>query len=78
MGHTVCVTNQHIAIKKEIQEKLSNEPNCVHIVIDYKMKMIPVYFWEKTIKHYGEKGMSWHGTMLYMKQLPDEASDADC
>lgn len=28
------------------------------------MKFEPVYFREKTVDHYGNKGISWHGAMI--------------
>jgi hypothetical protein len=75
MGHTVRVVNQRIAVKKELGV-LHNHPNRAYVVIDYKMKMLPVYFREKTLDHYGKKGMSWHGAMLYMHQhCEDEDED---
>ena len=72
MGHIVRVVNQRLAIKDEL-DQLQQHPNRAYVVIDYKMKMIPVYFREKTLEHYGKKGMSWHGAMLYMKQSCDES-----
>ena len=32
--------------------------------INYKMKLDPIYYREKTVDHYGKRGMSWHGAML--------------
>ncbi|KAI9560512.1 hypothetical protein GHT06_011445 [Daphnia sinensis] len=48
------------------------ERNCLHngfcnecvLLIDYKMKFEPVYFREKTVDHYGKRGISWHGSMI--------------
>ena len=76
MGHTVRVINQRIAVKKELAE-LQDHPDRAYIVIDYKMKMIQVYFREKTIDHYGKKVMSWHGAMVYTKQTCEENDDPD-
>lgn len=44
-----------------LQNKTVSE--CV-ILLDYKMKFEPVYFREKTVDHYGKKGISWHGAMI--------------
>jgi hypothetical protein len=32
--------------------------------IDYKMKLDPIYYKEKNVDHYGQRGMSWHGYMI--------------
>lgn len=34
------------------------------ILCDFKMKWLPVKFREKTIEHFGKRGISWHGWML--------------
>jgi hypothetical protein len=34
------------------------------ILIDFKMKLEPQYFRERTVDHYGKRGMSWHGAMI--------------
>ncbi len=44
-----------------LQNETVNE--CV-ILLDYKMKFEPVYFREKTVDHYGKRGISWHGAMI--------------
>jgi hypothetical protein len=70
LGHRLRVMNQQVAIKNMFlgmehrceQNKTSDE--CV-IVIDYKMKFEPCYFREKTVDHYGERGISWHGAMVF-------------
>jgi hypothetical protein len=76
MGHILRVTNQRLAISNEL-EALQTKSLVVYIMIDYKMKMLPVYFREKTLEHYGKKGMSWHGAMLYMKQKCEDDDDRD-
>ena len=69
MGHRLRVLNQQHAIKKMQDEMmmncLQNETvnECV-ILLDYKMKFEPVYFREKTVDHYGKRGISWHGAMI--------------
>lgn len=44
------------------------------ILIDYKMKFEPIYFREKTTEHFGEKGLSWHGAIVYYRS-PEEPHD---
>ena len=34
------------------------------ITIDYKIKLEPIYYREKTVDHYGKRGISWHGAMI--------------
>jgi hypothetical protein len=69
MGHRLRVLNQQTAIRKMHTEM---ERNCLHngfsnecvVLLDYKMKFEPVYFREKTVDHYGKRGISWHGSMI--------------
>jgi hypothetical protein len=69
MGHRLRVHNQQKAIQ-EIHAQISNDclqigesHECV-VLIDYKMKFEPVYHREKTVDHYGKRGISWHGSMI--------------
>lgn len=41
------------------------------IVIDYKMKFEPCYYREKTVDHYGKRGISWHGAMVSNYEMED-------
>lgn len=62
MGHLLRVHNQ----RKRIQQLHDHlQTHDAMLVMDYKMKYEPVYFREKTVEHYGKRGMSWHGTMIY-------------
>ena len=69
MGHRIRVTNQQIEIQKILDSMkdrcLSGEKSneCL-ITIDYKMKLEPIYYREKTVDHYGKRGISWHGAMI--------------
>lgn len=69
MGHRLRVLNQQKAIQ-EMHTNMSNDclqngesHECV-VLIDYKMKFEPVYHREKTVDHYGKRGISWHGSMI--------------
>ena len=69
MGHRVRVINQQRAIKRVIDNmrehcERNKEPEDAIVVLDYKMKFEAMYFREKTIEHYGKRGISWHGAML--------------
>lgn len=69
LGHRLRVVNQQKAIaqliedmqKRCLESKWSDE--CV-ITLDFKMKLEPMYFREKTVDHYGKRGMSWHGALV--------------
>lgn len=67
MGHRLRMVNQQVAIEKTLdsmrQNFLHGITECV-ITIDYKMKLDPIYYREKTVDHFGKRGMSWHGAML--------------
>lgn len=68
MGHRVRVVNQQRAIKALYEMKI----HCIEkgfseialIIIDFKMKLDPIYWREKTVDHYGKRGMSWHGALI--------------
>jgi len=69
MGHRVRVVNQQRAIKALYEEM---KIHCIEkgfseialIIIDFKMKLDPIYWREKTVDHYGKRGMSWHGALI--------------
>jgi hypothetical protein len=67
MGHRLRVVNQRVAIEKTLdsmrQNFLHGITECV-ITSDYKMKLDSIYYREKTVDHYGKRGMSWHGAIL--------------
>ena len=35
------------------------------ILVDYKMKMEPIRYREKTVECFGKRGMSWHGAVIF-------------
>ena len=39
------------------------------------MKMISLYFREKTLEHFGKKGTSWHGSMVHTVQLGENENE---
>lgn len=69
MGHRVRVVQQQDAIKR-IQDDHKAECSASSpvspglLTIDYKMKQQDKYYREDTVKHYGKRGISWHGAML--------------
>ena len=69
LGHRLRVMNQQVAIKNMFLgmehpcEQNNTSDECV-IVVDYKMKFEPCYYREKTVDHYGKRGISWHGAMV--------------
>ena len=62
------VTNQQMSIQKIFDhmkdECVNNGKKLCVITLDYKMKLNPLYFREKTVDHYGKRGMSWYGSMV--------------
>ena len=78
MGHRISVSNQKINIQEifnKMKKTCESTGSCQEavVVIDYKMKMQPIYYRETTLEHYGKRGMSWHGAMLQFYSL--EQSD---
>ena len=35
--------------------------------MNYKIKFKAIYYREKTTDHYGKKGLSWHGILVYIR-----------
>lgn len=64
MAHLVRVHNQRKRLNA-IYKNLADD-ECV-MAMDYKMKFEELRFREKTNEHYGKKGLSWHGTLIYSK-----------
>ena len=67
MGHRLCVLNQQVAIEKTLDSMRQNFLNGItecFVTIDYKMKLDPIYYREKTVDNYGKKGMIWYGAMM--------------
>ena len=69
MGHRRRVVNQRKRIAQVMQEM---DEQTAYIVIDYKMKFNAMYYREKTVEHFGKRGMSWHGAMVYLKTTEEE------
>lgn len=45
------------------------------VVLDFKMKLEPMYYREKTVESYGKRGISWHGAMVqYFTVCEDEGT----
>jgi hypothetical protein len=75
MAHRMRVVNQQVSIQKVLNIMKMNCVNygtkqCV-VTIDYKMKLDPIYYREKTVDHYGKRGMSWHGSMIQYYTMED-------
>lgn len=68
-GHRLRVTNQQSAIQQLLD---GMSARCVEhsgydealVTLDFKMKLEPLYFREKTVDHYGKRGISWHGALV--------------
>lgn len=69
MGHRIRVVNQQLAINGILERmknmcEISGSSDEAMVILDYKMKFEALYFREKTVEHYGKRGISWHGAML--------------
>ena len=69
LAHQIRVINQQLAIQKIMKDMhnkcLENKgSNEALVIIDFKMKLEPIYFQETTTEHYGKQGISWHGAMI--------------
>jgi hypothetical protein len=83
LAHRLRVVNQQVAIAQVIQELRTEclSSNCCSralVVMDFKMKQEPMYFREKTVEHYGKRGISWHGSMVqHFVYNPEEEEWSD-
>lgn len=68
-GHRLRVINQQLAIKRLLDEM---RVSCIEnraadealVTLDFKMKLEPMYYREKTVDHYDKRGISWHGALV--------------
>lgn len=65
MGHLLRTAHQTAAIKA-IVDGLG--PDCAHIIIDFKMKWLPLEFREKQTSFFGKRGNSWHGVAVLIRR----------
>lgn len=76
-GHRLRVINQQIAVQKLVD---AMEERCVStgisgeaiVTLDFKMKLEPLYYREKTVDHYGKRGISWHGALVHYFEFNDD------
>ena len=80
MGHKVRVVNQHQRIKalhnqmKDVCVNTKGIKVIALLCIDWKMKWEAFSNRETIMKHYGKRGVSWHGVyILYYIWLEDKA-----
>ncbi|KAI9906243.1 hypothetical protein PsorP6_003985 [Peronosclerospora sorghi] len=69
IAHKIRLSNQQIAISKILNDMRSRCTDSkgsdeALVVIDFKTKLEPLYFRQKTVEHYGKRGISWHGVMV--------------
>jgi hypothetical protein len=69
LGHRIRVIKQQRAIRKTLNDirdrcMVNRTTSEAVVTLDYKMKLEPLYYREKTSDHYGKRGMSWHGAMV--------------
>ena len=75
MGHCVRVSAQRKAIDERYEDVRNRPiPDTAIIVIDFKMKFEPMKHREKTVEHFGKRGISWHGALIrYFVDAPINA-----
>ncbi|OWZ10435.1 hypothetical protein PHMEG_00016716 [Phytophthora megakarya] len=58
-------------------EELDLDPESDEAVVtlDFKMKLEPLYFREKTVDHYGKRGISWYGALVHYFKYCEETLD---
>lgn len=65
MGHSMRVWQQRHRITA-LYRKLRRRPelDTALIILDFKMKLEPLQHPEKTVEHFGKRGLSWHGALV--------------
>ncbi|OWZ07271.1 hypothetical protein PHMEG_00020354 [Phytophthora megakarya] len=63
LGHRIRVRNQQLALQRAADDmKTRWDENGISdeaiVILDFNMKLEPLYFREKTVDHYGKRGMS--------------------
>lgn len=77
LGHRLRVSNQQNQISRVIVEMhnfcIENKGSSeALVVLDFKMKLEPMHYREKTVEHYGKRGISWHGAMIHFFTWEDD------
>uniref|UniRef100_A0A7S2SF11 Uncharacterized protein n=1 Tax=Mucochytrium quahogii TaxID=96639 RepID=A0A7S2SF11_9STRA len=78
-GHRIRVANQNNVldgISTRLREDCASlrltAPKEVLIIADFKMKFLPKEFREATLRHFGKRGISWHGfCVMYFVYNPE-------
>jgi hypothetical protein len=83
-GQCARVANQRMAIQRLHQEladkcieRKASRPIAAHIVMDFKMKYNAKYYRQKTIEHFGKRGISWHGFLVIYYIYNDATGKAE-
>ncbi len=74
LSHLLKCLNQDIASKKLIS---TMPDDCITVVYDWKMKILPQWFRETSRRWFGKRGFcAWHGFLLYVPRALMNASRA--
>jgi hypothetical protein len=69
MSHLLrCAVQQHKIVK--IISDLSDTH--AHVLMDFKMKLEEIRYRETTEQHFGKRGMSYHGSAIYVSKAPSQ------
>ncbi len=82
-GQCVRVANQQRAIDEMVSGMKARceagklvDPVEAVVIMDYKMKYVPQYYRQKSLEHFGKRGISWHGMLVVFFSYDAEAQKA--
>lgn len=82
MKHIVRVKTQQQAINERLKYlrqlciDSDGETIIAHLVLDFKMKFLPMQALESAVDHFSQRGLGWHGFLLiYFIMIEEEQDD---
>ena len=78
MGHMQCATVQKRLIEELFNYLKKQEvEKSFCIVMDYTMKYKPMFLRESILQWFGRRVISWHGSVVFFKPLPNNGNEAE-
>ncbi|KAJ8908052.1 hypothetical protein NDN08_008149 [Rhodosorus marinus] len=74
LGHRVRVNHQRLKLEKML-DGLEAHQACV--ILDFKERFEPLIVGEKSAENGGERGITWHGAMIYTKTITGASLEGD-
>lgn len=74
MRHLMRVKNQSDYLTARLANIAEDE---AIVILDFKMKFEPIFYQQRTLQHFGKRGISWHGAAVYYRRHHNDGSVDD-